>query len=470
MWNDSVVSSAKEKLYSLIAPSCTLCAVIFLTGCSEPEAQPKVPSTVDAIAEVQSSSPTTIEPVPKVIIQDEADSPVPPEDKPATADVTPAAQPFEQYAGQSELLVAPAISIKDKDAKWSWPLFRGTELATGVSGSPLPPDDELQVLWQHKIKKGEIQATACLALLNGTPAAIVGDMDGLILALDLETAEVIWTYKIKFGYVCSPAFYNNRIYIGNIDGIFLCLDANGKLVWEYQAEMEIDGSPTFYEDLVLFTSQDSYLYALKAETGAFVWKVAAGDQLRCAPIVIEGLAFLAGCDATLHSIVLKDQTSGEGVNIESPTGCTPAVMGDLIFFGSEQAGFMAVDWKTQTRVWSYSDDNTVLSVHGNAAVTAGRVIFGDTTRRVHALDPQTGKKIWEAGLRSGVDGSPVIVGDRVFVGGLDGRLYSLSLSDGTIRWQKEFGGQFRASPAVGFSRLVIASDDGVIYCLGSTKR
>ncbi len=455
-------------------------ASLYLTGCTpEPESKGLVTADNQATAENADQGEVRSEPAPPDRLLGPGSKAVAPpasqptgEEAPLTGgsvDKQSSTDPVTQEPsnGTTTLLVKPAVPVDFSRPEEAWPLFRGDPLATGVARSSLPPPSELQVLWKHKINKAEFQSTACIVLIEGRPVVVVGDMDGLIVALDLMTGEVVWSHKIKFGFVCSVAFHENRFYVGNIDGRFLCLDTHGKLLWEFQAGMEIDGSATFYGEWVLFTSQDSKLYALNAVTGEKAWEIEAGDQLRCAPTVIDGLAFLAGCDAVLHTIKLSDQSEEAGVDINSPTGCTPAAVGDLIFFGTEQAGMLAVNWRKKEKIWDFTDDGNVVTVHGNAAVTDELVIFGDTTRQVHALDPRSGERKWATALRSGVESSPVIVGNLIYVAGMDGRLYALEMTTGEIVWQKEFQGKFKASPAVAFSRLVIASDDGVIYCLGS---
>jgi outer membrane protein assembly factor BamB len=230
--------------------------------------------------------------------------------------------------------------------------------------------------------------------------------------------------------------------------------------------MEIDGSATFYGDWVLFTSQDSHLYVLNRQTGEEVWKIAAGDQLQCAAVVVEGHAFLAGCDGLLHTVILDEQRDDGGVELNSPTGSTPAVEGDRLYFGTQQAGFLCVDWRKKEIVWRFTDNDGLGTVSGNACIIDDRVIFADDTRRVHALRKADGEVLWQTPLRTGVFASPLVVGQLVFIGDKAGRLYALDRGTGTIVWEREFQGGFQASPAVGFGRLVIASDEGVIYCLG----
>lgn len=384
-------------------------------------------------------------------------------------DDPPAYTPKSKRVGTTDLRVNPPPAITDHSPRFGWPSFRGNPLATGVATCDLPPPNELEILWSHRVRNGEFQGTPCLTTLNERATLVIGDMDGLVLAFDLEHGRLLWDFEIKLGYACSVAHHGGRFFVGNIDGKFLCLSEAGELLWEFQAGSQIDGSATFHEDLVLFTSQDANLYALRQASGELVWTVAGGDQLRCAPVVHQEQVFLAGCDAILHGIRLADQSSTMEIPIDSPTGCTPGALGSMIYFGTMQAGFKAVDIEKKELVWTFDAGGQSLEFPGNAAVAPEIVVTGEKGRRVWGLNPQTGDVIWEQTVRSSVETGPVIVGDVVYVASNDGRLWAFRKLTGEVLLEREFRGRFKSSPAVGYGRLVLASDDGTIYCLGPAK-
>jgi outer membrane protein assembly factor BamB len=209
---------------------------------------------------------------------------------------------------------------------------------------------------------------------------------------------------------------------------------------------------------------------LKKETGELVWKAATGDQIRCAPTVVEGRVFAAGCDGILHIFDLTNGQETGQVPIQSPTGSTPAAGGDLIFFGTEQAGFKAVNWRKPELAWTALADNPGNSVRGNALVSGQHVVFGTSSRQLISLHPETGAVNWQTTMRSGVESSPVLVDQqRIFVGDGSGRLYEVQLDSGKIVNEISLRGKLLAGPAVGFERLVIASERGIVYCLGQTQ-
>lgn len=356
---------------------------------------------------------------------------------------------------------APMTTVVGRD----WPLVRGDALATGVAASSLP--DSLDLLWKYTVPKGAFAATPLI--VDGT--VYIGDLDGAMRAIDLATGAEKWKFTAQSGFNASAAYRQGRLYLGDSDGLFYCLRAaDGKVQWTFRTDGEIDSSANFFHDNVLFGSQDSTLYCLDAATGKVVWKYKTADQIRCPPTVVDDRAFVAGCDGKLHIIdVSKGESAGE-VDIESPTGCTPAVQGSVVYFGTEAGTFFAIDWKQAKILWHWLDKVHTDSLRSSAALTPEAVIFGGRDKRVRALEPLTGKVIWEKAIRGRVDSSPVVVGERVFVGSgssSDGRIYGLDRRTGKTVWTYEAGGEFTGSPAVAAHRMVIASEDGIVYCFGA---
>ena len=354
------------------------------------------------------------------------------------------------------------------DRDWAptdaWPVFRGNPKSTGVASGQLPAD--LALLWEFPVKGGAFEGTA--AIVDGV--VYIGDLDGTMFALDLDTGKPRWQTKTDLGFIASPAVRDGRVYLGDFDGVFYCFDAKtGKVLWKLETDGEINSSANFYRQHVLVGSQDATLYCVDALTGKLVWKFAISDQIRCTPTIVEDRAFVAGCDSMLHIVDLTKGEDAAQVEIDAPTMVTPAVQGQQVFFGTEGGTIYAVNWRQAKVDWTFVPARNAQSVRSSPAVFDGLVVIGNRARQVQALDAKTGVEAWSFLARQRVDSSPVIVGDRVFVGSSDGRLYALELKTGKKVWEFEAGGGLTASPAVAQGRLVIASDDGVVYCFGKKK-
>lgn len=352
-----------------------------------------------------------------------------------------------------------------------WPLFRGDPESTGVARSSLP--ERLEVLWEHEVpgNNAAFKSTAVIVRnqSDGKETTYIADLDGKIYSFDLDTGKKNWEYQAGISIEASPAYNDGKIFIGDIDGNFCCLDESGKLVWKKEFETSFIGSANFYGKGVLLGGENAKLYFLKRSDGSTIWEFEASDQIQSSITVGEGKAFLAGCDGRFRLIDLKTGTESGSVEMGSPTCSTPAVSNGKAVVGTEQAEFICVDLKKVSAKWGFADKDGPASIRGAAAVKGNQVIFGARNRQVYSVNLETGKLQWTRTLRGKIDSSPVIVGDRVFVGGGDGRLYILSLKDGEELWTKQLKGPLYSSPAVGFEKLVIATDRGVVYCLGKKK-
>ena len=354
----------------------------------------------------------------------------------------------------------PAIPATAKN----WPLFRGDSHSSGVAVSTLP--EKLELLWKFRVEDGGFETTP--AIVDGV--AYVGDFDGKLFAVDVKSGDKLWEFAGELGFVASPAVFKGNVYIGDLDGKFYCINAKtGKKIWDFTAEAQIDSAANFYRDNVLVGSQDATLYCLKASDGKPVWKFTIDDQIRCTPTIVDNRCFLAGCDGKLHIVDLDKGEAVADVPIESPTGTTPAVLGNRVYFGTHAGDFFCIDWKEAKTIWTWQHEDDPSEFRSSAAVMKSHVIVGDRGRRLFALNPESGERIWNFPTKRNVDSSPVIVGDRVFFGSGDGIVFALDVKTGEEKWKYEAGGGFIGSPAVADEKLFIASEDGILYCFGAKE-
>jgi outer membrane protein assembly factor BamB len=107
---------------------------------------------------------------------------------------------------------------------------------------------------------------------------------------------------------------------------------------------------------------------------------------------------------------------------------------------------------------------------GGLAVDNGRLYAATGYGNVVALDPQTGKKLWEKLLDAPVRASPTAAEDKVFVVTLDGRFYCLAGADGAELWSARGLPQQaslinNASPAVEGGIVVVPYPSGDLVAL-----
>lgn len=370
-------------------------------------------------------------------------------------------------AGCGPAIAAPPVPAARpaSNAATSWPLARGDELATGVAQSGLPAKP--QVLWKFSANKNSVEATP--AIVDGV--VYVGDMQEKLYALKLSTPETeghkLWDFPGELGFPGAPAVRDGMVYCGDGDGVFYCLQASdAKVIWKQPTEAEIVAGANFWKDKVLVGSQDSRLYCFDAKTGDIAWKLQIENQIRTFSTIVDDKCFVMQCDGKLHVVDLNKGEIVSSVPIDQAnTTSTPAVLGDHLYFGTEEGAVVCINWKKPEIAWKI-EEKSGEAFRSSPAVADGIVVIGTRGRRVNALDPKDGSELWSFPTKNKVDASPVIVGDRVLVGATDGRIYLIDRKTGKETWQYQCQGGINAGAAVADNRFVVGTDRGLIYCFG----
>jgi len=364
-------------------------------------------------------------------------------------------------------------------SKESWPNFRNGTALRGIASSELP--EELELLWEVPTTDG---VTSTAAIADGR--TYVATYSGHVLCLNLTDGAEVWRYRTiesddpkKFapGFIAPVTISHDAVFIGDEDGKFHVLEREtGKVRWTFETGGLIKGGATLLDgDRVMVGSHDGHLYCFNVADGAKVWDVETFGPVNGSQAVAENYTFVTGCDRPFLRII--DIAAGT-LHAEVPMGvppmgvlmiASPALVGDVLYFGTDEGEVVAFDWRGQTIAWTSTDDRRRQQIDSSPAATDKFIVIGTRDRHLLCLNRETGDEAWSYDIRGGIDGSPVIVGERVFFGSTDRNLYAVNLTDGKEVWKHNAGQRFTASPAVGEGRLVIGADGsgGSIFCFGA---
>jgi len=376
-----------------------------------------------------------------------------------------------------------AAAADDAAPADAWPMARGCPAGTGRSATMLRL--ALTEKWHRSLEKTAFGAVPVIA--DGT--VYLGDLDGTFHAFDLATGATKWTFKTEAAGFPSAAAVSldpaqPLVVVGDDTGIVRAFDRLvGKLAWEYETEGEISGGPTIIAgddgSRVLVGSQDASLSCLRLADGKPLWKHSIADQIRCSPTVARSAegerVFLAGCDGKLHVIDAQSGEEKAAVQIDGPTGTTPATHGDRVFFGTEGGGFFAIDFLEAEVAWRGKSAVNGQSYRSSAAIAGDLVIVGSRGKAVEAFSCSDGNKKWRHPMRGKVDASPIVAtsddGRTVaVVADSAGKIVALDAATGEAAWEFDAGGGFSAGAAAAAGHVVIASDDGTVWCFASPDR
>jgi outer membrane protein assembly factor BamB len=133
---------------------------------------------------------------------------------------------------------------------------------------------------------------------------------------------------------------------------------------------------------------------------------------------------------------------------------SPLVIGDTLYFGSENGTVYALRTSDGSVKWTYHASGAVKG--GLAMDYRGRLFFGDYAGKVYSLNSANGHQLWKVstngahhGLSSGqFYATAAVAYGRVYLGNTDGFMYSYASSTGKLAWRIHTGGYVYGSAAV----------------------
>ncbi len=153
----------------------------------------------------------------------------------------------------------------------------------------------------------------------------------------------------------------------------------------------------------------------------------------------------------------------------------PTVADGRVYAAAIYGGVHAIDLQTGKKVWTWEPakekKKPKLRLSGGPGVGDGLVAIGTLDGQVIALDANDGSEKWRAKVTGEVISAPAIAQGMVFVRSNDGRVTALDAGNGTQRWfnPRELPAltvRGNAAVVAGPGVLFIGNDDGSVSALG----
>jgi eukaryotic-like serine/threonine-protein kinase len=284
-----------------------------------------------------------------------------------------------------------------------------------------------------------------LGVIDGRATVFVGGHDRLVYALDAATGEVRWRYTTGDGVFAAP------------------------VLWRDGAQL-----------VVLAASNDREVYALEATSGRRLWSTALEawrPTLGGARLTSPCLGQVAGVDALFVGQWVHDASLGRSLQRASLVAlsaregkrlwtqslgdneltaplCARVGGAGRLYLGSADGNLHALDMQTGARVWTHLEHDGIRSPPAFVVLDDGTALLvtGSRYGEVRALEAGSGIERWRFKTGDRITGSPAVarVGGRqlVFVPSYDRTLYALDASTGAVAWRAAARGGFFSSPAV----------------------
>ena len=318
------------------------------------------------------------------------------------------------------------------------PLWRYEAELAGLS-NPVVVDSVVYVGTANAMNALDARTGALLwsyateGILWGSPlvndgAVYFGPFNRHVYAVDAPGGTLLWRYAAEHD-VAFLAMAYGMIYASTENGPLIALEAqSGEMAWSHQAEGEI-GWPGV-GDGVVYLGTETHLLKLDSRTGRVLSHLET-DHFFWHLVLVDGVLY--GATVTRdpvelgHAVHALDPATGEEIwSYETDDGMTvaPVVEDGVAYVASLDGHLYALHAGTGELRWRHrvEDDD---AVWGIPTLADGVVYFGSADCCAYALDAATGQLLWRYETGALVSTPAVSEDGAVYVGSMDGSVYAL---------------------------------------------
>jgi outer membrane protein assembly factor BamB len=220
-------------------------------------------------------------------------------------------------------------------------------------------------------------------------------------------------------------------------------------VWTFDAGSPLWAGASFSSGAVYFGGNDGQVRALDARTGKERWSFHAGGAIRSRPTVSGDSLYVQADDGYLYKLAASSGKERWRVRVtdkpierlpfDNPKsrydrfGSDAAVAGKRLYLGTHDGRILALDPASGKTVWEFTSGDSVLAA---PAIYAGRVYFGSFDKTVYALDAATGALVWRRPTEGALVSTPALAGGRLVIGNRAYDLLALDAKSGEVAWTR----------------------------------
>jgi outer membrane protein assembly factor BamB len=311
----------------------------------------------------------------------------------------------------------------------------------------------------------------------------------------IGTLTCVWRFPTGGEVFGRPGLAGAVAYVPSIDRKIYAVDtsqpeqlfplvgnsASRQSLWHFETGGPIWSSPTLVDGIIYVGSEDTKLYALDGATGREIgaaagpgaaasdddfWPVETDGAIVGSPAVVDNVVYFGSFDQHLYAVTADTGKELWRFRTGGPVVSSPIVVDGVIYVGSNDDSVYAVDSATGQERWRFETDGDVRST---PAVVDGVVYVGSLDSNIYAIDAATGNERWHNTTGDRVRSSPAVVDGIVYIGSYDTFVYALDARTGRNVWRFRTEGWVVASPLVHQGVVYVGSNDGRFYAIDAAS-
>jgi len=347
----------------------------------------------------------------------------------------------------------------------------GVEKSSKCTDPPMPGE----LIWEFQTTDA-IFSSPCI----DSGRIYIGNRDGGFYCLNAATGSKIW--EIKIGAVNSPPCgSNNVVFVPQYDKMAAIDAQNGRIMWEFSLDwgyLNYD-TPCYSNGKLFIGDRKGGVCCLRSDTGEVEWRVKLTKEgswgsdevlLACAESYVY-----ATCRNSVYCLDIRaGRIMYENTSSPHRISSVPCFNNKMLFLlrtgaYNDALNLLCLDGKTLLNERELYIPNSsvagVLEFFPSPCVSFSR-IYVTAVRSIYCYDILTDNEIflWRQEAGEFIQCSPCLAGGCIYVGSNDKRIYCFDAETGAKLWDYKTGGSVVSSPCVSNGMLYVGSADGKVYC------
>jgi outer membrane protein assembly factor BamB len=224
-----------------------------------------------------------------------------------------------------------------------------------------------------------LQQVKSLSYSAGTifvSAGTDGTANSALVAVSTASHDELWRISSTNGSISAAAVYGDTILAGTPGGRLLAMSARtGDVIWTFETGLTQPlgaAAPAIVGIVAYVVAEDANLYAVNAETGREIWRVALDGPMNMTPAITGGTIYLGTWAGTIYALSDggAELPAATPMSSDGAAGSTPVATPDAS--PEAAANPVVLDWQTEKR------DGGVGFQNGLALAPDGSLWLADT--------------------------------------------------------------------------------------------
>ena len=207
---------------------------------------------------------------------------------------------------------------------------------------------------------------------------VFGANDNYVYALDRDDlSHIVWHTRTDDWVESTPVIHDGAAYVGSNDGRLYKFDLEtGRILWSFITAGPLYSTPVIHNGTAFFSSWDGHIYAVRTDDKELLWKTRVDEQASGSLALKDGVLYGGTMfpEGILFALNAKTGKLLHSFPTQGGFDASPVISGDMLYIGSFNDNFYAVNIKDFEVIWKRPMRGTpraTCAVAGGALYVAG---------------------------------------------------------------------------------------------------